>query len=356
MKKILVIEDNLQIRENIVAILELSGYNVKSASNGKEGIKLAETLVPDLILCDIMMPGMDGYDVLEEVQKKKKIAGTPFIFLTGLSKKNEVRRGMNLGADDYITKPFENEELIEAIESRLKKIAFLKKDFLRNHKGVDAFFKEAAEYVKLESLTDNRDLEEFKTNEIIFREGMTAHTIYFIHSGSVKTFRTTSGGKEFITGIHGPGEFFGQLSLLDKNGRYLETAAVLKDTKVYSIPKSDFNNLLHSQNEISNKFIDIISNNLIEVQAQLVNMAYAPVRKRAARALLGLYNKGIVKNKENQAISISREDFAGIIGTATETAIRALSEFKEDGLIKMDLSHKIIILDKEELAYIAESE
>lgn len=356
MKKILVIEDNLSVRENIIDILELAGYKVKSAANGREGVDRAETFIPDLVLCDIMMPEMDGYDVLKEMRKNNKMAGTPFIFLSALSEKNEVRRGMNFGADDYVTKPFEDKELIGAIESRLKRSEFLKKEFLKNHTGITSFLKEASQYVKLESLIENRDLEEFKANEIIFREGMTALKFYFIHSGSVKTFKTSREGKEFITGIYGPGEFFGQISLLNKKGHYLDTASALKNAMVVSISKSNFNTLLHSNNEVSNKFIDIISNNLIEVQEQLLNMAYAPVRRRAAKALLELYDKGIVNDTENRAISIPREDFAGIIGTATETAIRTLSEFKEEGIINMDFSRRIIVLDRDELVYIADSE
>ena len=119
MKKILLIEDNLYVRENTAAILDLAGYKVEVAANGIEGVKKAILFVPDIILCDIMMPEMDGYDVLNELRKKEQLAGIPFIFLTALSKKNEVRKGMNLGADDYITKPFEDKELIDAIEIRL---------------------------------------------------------------------------------------------------------------------------------------------------------------------------------------------------------------------------------------------
>jgi CheY-like chemotaxis protein len=356
MKKILLIEDNLFVRENTAAILDLAGYKVEVAINGKEGVQKAMQFVPDIILCDIMMPEMDGYDVLNEIRKKKDLQSVPFIFLTALSKKSEVRKGMNMGADDYITKPFEDKELIDAIEGRLKKIEFLKKDFIKNEKGIKSFFKEASQYIQLESLSKDRAIQLFESKEFIYREGMAAHQLFFINSGMVKTFRTTKGGKEFVTGIHGKGEFIGQLSLLDKNGRYLESAVALKDSKVYGIPKNDFTELLYGNNEISNKFIGIISNDLIEVQEQLINMAYASVRQRAAKALLDLQKSGIFQEAESSAIGIPREDFAGIIGTATETAIRTLSDFKDESLIKMDSSRRILILDAEELAHIAESE
>lgn len=356
MKKILLIEDNLYVRENTAAILDLAGYKVEVAANGIEGVKKAILFVPDIILCDIMMPEMDGYDVLNELRKKEQLAGIPFIFLTALSKKNEVRKGMNLGADDYITKPFEDKELIDAIEIRLLKIDFLKKRFIKNKKGIKSFLKEASKFVQLESLSRDRKSKVFESKEFIYREGMAAHQLYFIKKGMVKTFRTTKGGKEFVTGIHGKGEFIGQLSLLDKNGIYLESAIALKETKVYSIPKNNFTELLYGNNEISNKFIGIISNDLIEVQEQLINMAFASVRQRAAKALLDLQNSKIFQEEHSSAIGIPREDFAGIIGTATETAIRTLSEFKEEGLIKMDSHRKILILDTKELTHIADSD
>ena len=105
MKKILLIEDNPEMRENTAEILEFAGYQVSAAVNGREGIQKAREENPDLILCDIMMPEMDGYAVLFLLNKDPKTAGVPFIFLTAKADKSEMRKGMNLGADDYLTKP-----------------------------------------------------------------------------------------------------------------------------------------------------------------------------------------------------------------------------------------------------------
>src|SRR5579871_5975243 len=104
MKKILVIEDNTDVRENIVEILELSEYTVLQAPDGKAGVELAIKESPDLIICDIMMPVLDGYGVLHLLNKHKETYGVPFIFLTAKSEKSDFRKGMELGADDYITK------------------------------------------------------------------------------------------------------------------------------------------------------------------------------------------------------------------------------------------------------------
>jgi DNA-binding response OmpR family regulator/two-component sensor histidine kinase len=119
--KILLIEDEQYIRENMQELLEAKGYNVHAATNGKQGVLEAIDYRPNLILCDIMMPKMDGFKVLEQVRKTTSIQNTPFIFLTAKVDKNDVRHGMEMGADDYITKPFTAKELVNAIEARLKR-------------------------------------------------------------------------------------------------------------------------------------------------------------------------------------------------------------------------------------------
>ena len=120
--KILVIEDNTEVRENIQEILELSNYEVVTAENGKRGVEKAKTEKPDLIICDIMMPELDGYGVLYMLGKTPETNGIPFIFLTAKTEKSDFRKGMNLGADDYLTKPFEEMDLLNTIERRLNKI------------------------------------------------------------------------------------------------------------------------------------------------------------------------------------------------------------------------------------------
>ncbi len=122
MKKILIIEDNRSIRENLIDVLETNNFQVFAASNGKEGIKLVSTINnPDLILCDIMMPEFDGYDVKAKLLENEHDALIPFIYLTAKSEVSDVRKGMILGADDYIVKPFDNRELVDSINTRLSK-------------------------------------------------------------------------------------------------------------------------------------------------------------------------------------------------------------------------------------------
>lgn len=123
MKRILVIEDEPEMRRNITALLRYKDYQPIAAENGRVGVELARREKPDLILCDVMMPELDGYGVLRALQADAALASIPFIFLTAKGEKDDLRSGMNLGADDYLTKPIANNELVEAIEARLNRSA-----------------------------------------------------------------------------------------------------------------------------------------------------------------------------------------------------------------------------------------
>ncbi|MEB3278117.1 MAG: EAL domain-containing protein [Lyngbya sp.] len=123
MTKILIIEDEDSIRENIAELLEIENFEVQTAANGIQGLERAKHIIPDLILCDVMMPKLDGYEVLTELRKHPETANIPFIFLTAKAERTDLRQGMNLGADDYLTKPCSSEELLEAIAARLQRNA-----------------------------------------------------------------------------------------------------------------------------------------------------------------------------------------------------------------------------------------
>lgn len=123
MKKILVIEDEPEMRRNISVLLRYKGYHPIEAANGRLGVDLARRDAPDLVLCDVMMPELDGFGVLQALQADARLALIPFIFLTAKGEKDDLRSGMNLGADDYLTKPVGNEELVRAIETRLRRSA-----------------------------------------------------------------------------------------------------------------------------------------------------------------------------------------------------------------------------------------
>src|ERR1700743_798943 len=137
MRRLLVIDDHDEIRENIAEILTLAGYTVFTAENGKRGVETALKENPELVICDIMMPELDGYGVLHLLRKNAATLNTPFIFLTAKTERTDFRKGMEMGADDYITKPFDDIELLNAIEIRLKKYDILQAKYAAGEKGAN---------------------------------------------------------------------------------------------------------------------------------------------------------------------------------------------------------------------------
>jgi len=348
MKKIVLIEDNDDIRENTAEILKLAKYNVLTASNGKEGVELTQNENPDLIICDVMMPVLDGYGVLHMLSKNPVTSGIPFIFLTAKAERGDFRKGMEMGADDYLTKPFDDIELLNAIESRLKKAETIKKEFSKNIEGLNDFIQSAKTYDDLKKLSAENDIRKYKKKDEIYSESHYPKGLFFIKKGKVKTYRANEQGKEFITGLYKEGDFFGYLALLEEE-KYSDTATTLEDAEICLIPKDDFYSLLYKNSEVSKKFIKIISDNLQEKEEQLVKLAYNSVRKRVAEALITLYNRYKKEEEDNFSINISREDLANLAGTATETTIRTLSDFKEENLIEIKGS-TITILNSDKLA------
>lgn len=347
MKKILLIEDNKEMRENTAEILELANYKVVTAANGKAGVEMAIKENPDVIVCDIMMPDLDGYGVLYLLGKNPATAGIPFIFLTAKAEKSDLRKGMSMGADDYLTKPFDEMELLNAVETRLKKSALFKKEFSQNIEGLDEFLNTAKGLSELEKLSKDRKVLHYRKKEMIYMEGDEPTGIIFISKGKIKTFKTHEVGKELITGIHQEGHFIGYTDLIESK-EYSESAEALEDCEVSIIPRTDFFALIYSNRDVAAKFIRMLSNNLQETEQRLINLAYNSVRKRVADALITI-QESYLKNGEKSPFSVSREDLASIVGTATESVIRTLSDFKEEKLI--DIREKqIYILNFEKLS------
>lgn len=346
-KKILLIEDNKEMRENISEILELSRYEVVSAKNGKEGVEYAEKEKPDLIICDIMMPVLDGYGVLHMLSKNEKTADIPFIFLTAKAEKTDFRKGMEMGADDYITKPFDKIDLLNAIESRLKKSDGLKQLFSKNLQGLDDFLESVKNFDDLKKLSEEKELRTYKKKNVIYSEGNYSRGVYFINKGKVKTYQSNEDGKEFITGLFKEGDFFGYLTLLEEK-EYSDSAMTLEDSELFLLPKEDFFSLVYKNAEVSRKFISMLTDNLKEKEQQLIKLAYNSVRKRVAESLTTLADRFKKDDESLFVLNISREDLSNISGTAKESAIRTLSEFKDEGLIDIS-GGTITILNLEKL-------
>jgi CRP-like cAMP-binding protein len=332
MKTVLVIEDVKEMAENISAILKLAHYNVLMALDGKTGVELAQQQQPDLVLCDIMMPDLDGYAVLHILNKDPRTANIPFIFLTAKADKNDFRTGMNLGADDYITKPFDGFDLLKVVEMRLKKNELVRSNYKNELSDINLFFNKAKELKEFQKLSENRHTRKCHKKEFIFMEGQTLNDVYFISKGQVKTYKVNEDGKELITGIHGEGDFLGYVSLLE-DAPSIENAVTLTEVEIAMIPKQDFITLIYSSKDVARKFIKLLSNNLAEAEERLLDLAYQSVRQRVAGALLRL-NSHLDTSLKHEIISITRKDIANIVGTATESLNRTLAEFREEGLIE----------------------
>lgn len=348
MKKILIIEDDKIIRGNMTELLELDGYSVETAINGKEGVEKALATIPDLILCDIKMPKIDGYGVLHLLSKDNRTAGIPFIFVTAKNERNDLRKGMEMGADDYLSKPFEDTELYSAVEARLKKSSLQKNKTDQQTDKFRQFIKQADEHINLTILTKKLEADKFKTREIIFRSGDFPHFIYFIDQGKVKTFRMNEDGKEFIVNIYDSGDFFGYQAIFEDRA-YMKNAEALESSHIYKIPKEQFLDLIYKNREVAAQLIQVISKTLTEKEAELMHMAYDSVRKRVALKLLE-----IMPDDDNQVSFISRADFAAIIGTSTETLVRTLTELKNLKIISTE-GQNIMLLDKKKLSKLSKS-
>lgn len=351
MKKILLIEDNEDVRSNTAEILELSNYQVIVAENGKIGIEKALEHLPDLIICDIMMPMLDGYGVLHAIHKNDAIKNTPFIFLTAKTERGDFRKGMELGADDYITKPFSGTELLNAVDGRLKKIDLLKQELSPGIEGLQYLMETSIgkDYLKL--LTEDRNINNYKKKQIVYSEGNHPNRLYYVLKGKVKTYKSNDNGKELVTELFLPGDFLGYVAMLEDTV-YKDSAAALEETELAIIPREDFDQLINNNKEVAQKFIRLLAKNISERENQLVNIAYNSLRRKVADALLMLYKKYHQSTEDADAMLISRGSLATIAGTAKESLIRTLSDFRNEKLIDIKQNGSILILNLKKLEFL----
>jgi len=348
-EKILVIEDNAEMRENIVEILTIAGYDVRDAENGKVGVDAALAERPDLILCDIMMPQLDGYSVLNRLTQDEKTSGVPFIFLTAKADRSDMRKAMDLGADDYITKPFDDLDLLSAVKSRLEKAQRIRSTSREPLTGMNQLLAEVKGLSDLTKISEHATSKKYKKKETVFLEGDDALGLYFLKSGKVKVYKSHEIGKDLILYLVHENEFFGFLPLL-QHEPHSASAEVLEDAEIVFFPKADFNKMVDGSFDVLKEVVDLLSNRVKTEQERLMNLAYSSVRKRTAEALLHLkqrYDKG----EEQFSMAIARDDLARIVGTATESLIRTLSDFKQEGLISIDGS-RITIINEHKLNHL----
>jgi DNA-binding response OmpR family regulator len=348
-RTILIIDDNEDIRENTAEILSLGGYKTLTAENGKRGVEAALLEKPDLIVCDIMMPELDGYGVLHLLRKNPETENIPLIFLTAKAERSDLRKGMEMGADDYITKPFEEIELMNAIESRLKKYEVLQKNYNASGKGLSELANDLRESGMLQFNPDNYNSELYTKKQVIYAEGKRPRFLYYLVKGKVKGFKTHEDGKEYITDLYSDGDFIGYPALIEEKN-YDDSAVALEDTEIVQVPREDFQQMIDGNISVASKFIRIITQNVKEKEERLLSLAYSSLRKRVAKALVDIHGK-FNPAGENKPIEISREDIAHYVGTATESLIRTLSDFKSEKLIEIK-DGKISISNIEKLKHL----
>jgi len=348
MKTVLLIEDDLTLLANTKELLELYDYKVWYAENGEIGVNLALQTNPDIIICDIMMPVLNGYEVFEKLNKNKATSSIPFIFLSCKTEINDVRKDMNLGADGYVTKPFNIQDLMNTIERRLVKNAIL------NHTTPKKLVP-VSEPLKINSLNQLREFfkkagefEEFDKHEVIYKERKNADSIYFVEKGLIKTHRMDEFGKELITGIYKKEEFLGFYSF-KKLSSYPETASALEKGSLYRLSTKRFQEILSGSHQLTLELAQLQSENLSVLRSHLLEMAYGSVLKKTTNTILKFVDG--TQNNLLEAIKISRSDLASIAGISTESLIRSLSLLKKEKLIDIE-GRNIKILNLQELYHV----
>jgi DNA-binding response OmpR family regulator len=343
-EKILIIEDNDGIRENVAEILEMANYTVYKADNGKFGVEMALRYLPDIILCDIMMPELDGYGVLYILNKNAETSTIPFIFLTAKADHSDLRKGMEMGADDYLTKPFDDMELLNAIDIRLRKKAYLElqqQNKANEFKVLIAKTDGLAEFTKIIQGHKNR---EFRKNQVLFNESDIGRGLYLVIEGKIKTIKISEDGRELMTGLYTVGDYIGINTALS-NTPHTDTATAVENSIVCMIPTEEMEKVLSLYPDVAKNFINLLSHDNRNKEEQLLQLAYQSVRKKLAGAILRLYNHQTIKNK---VLTTSRENLASMACIAAETVSRTLSDFRDEKII--DRQGKIItILDLDRL-------
>jgi CRP-like cAMP-binding protein len=283
-----------------------------------------------------MMPELDGYGVLRILSKNETTAGVPFIFLTAKTELVDVRRGMTLGADDYITKPFDDVELLDTIEVRLQKAKH------NPASSTQSIINPLTGEEVIESLPAHiRDGEVrlIRKKDLLFSEGQTCRSVFIIKSGRAIATKIDDYSKEVVTRLYQYPTIIGVSSAFTGQ-RYQETVKAFEDLEVLPVKKDDFIKYVLHDPSAAFYFLQQMASYQLHSDEKLLLQAFGSVRMKLAATLTDLFNSYVVDDKA--VIPVSREDLASMAGTAKETIIRCLSEFKEEGLVSIQGSDIII--------------
>lgn len=351
MYTILIVENRPEKRTALKEILELAHYQTAVAQNGQEALQQVEKERPDLILCKAELPRLNGYEMLHLLSKDTELTTIGFIFTCAKASPQDIRRGMNMGADDFLKEPYSKIDLLGAIEARLNRIKKLCNTHIKPTGDLLGFMDEVTKIKGLEDLSIGHQRRVFKKREVIFHEGDPAHHLSYVLKGRVKLIKTDHYGKELINEIIDQSQFFGYLALM-KGEEFHQTAICLEPSEIVKIPKTDFWALLHRNRQVSERFIAMLANDTVEQKDRLLRMAFGTVKERLAAVLLNLHEKYNPQESDMVKLKITRESLAGMVGTTTESLIRTLSELKEAGYIEVS-GREICLLRKLELRQMA---
>lgn len=346
---ILLIEEDNEIRKNVSEILTLARYKIITAVNGKEGIEKARAQRPEVIVCAIMMSGIDGFCVLNIIRNDPLTRHTHFIFLTARNDPEDFRQAIKSGANDFIVKPFSGGDLLDAIKCYIESsraIADAAEDgvllspliSIPEHVPFEnntAFaINDVTIQASLKHLLADCELERFMKKNVVYREGSLPRNLYFVRAGKVKAFRSHQDGKNLIVDLFTEGDFMGYAPIL-LGTNHIETAEVIESSELIIIPKKKLDDLLNTEPPLVKFFLDRLAKDFIEKDQRLLGLAYNTLRKKVAEALLIIEKKYRKQKDEEFEVDIEREELASIAGTATESLIRTLYAFKNENLIEM---------------------
>jgi CRP-like cAMP-binding protein len=349
-RKILLIASEPAIRSCVSEILELADYNLLQANDGKTGVEIANLEAPDVVITDLSLAGLDGYGVLHLLQGKSWFGNAVFIVLCGACDKNELRKAMELGADDVIIKPFEGTELLSSLETRIRK-----KELGGQWRKKEEMVALVAETEKemQDYLVKDRNIDRYNKKQIIIKEGERPTKLFYVVNGKARSFKTHPDGKDLVIELYGPGDYLGFIEIINGTN-HEETVEAIDYTEIALIPRHDFEELLSQNGLASRKFMEKIASRAVRMQNRLLWLAYHSLRQKVAAALLHLKAKYDQPANGSFAINMNRAAFASIAGTAIESSIRTLSEFKAEHLIELEQDGTIRLLNEKKLQQLVE--
>ena len=347
MPKIVVIEDQEEVRENLMETLELADYEVFGACDGHEGVRAVKEHLPQLVLCDVMMPRLDGFGVLELLRKDATTAAIPLVFLTARAERDDLRRGMNLGAADYVTKPFFQDELLRVVELRLADAAASspRQQAARNGGGL---VDESAATAALLALRERGRRRGYHERAPICFAGDTAHSAFYVERGRVRLFRDTDFGKGITVDAVGPGGWVGVGDVIAE-AAMSASASAYPEAEVVIVDRAEVVDAFRHEPALGMWLARQLAQDIALRNESLLQVAYFSVRKRVAEFLLRA-DERLGDGAAERVLDFRREDIAETIGTTPESVTRVLTEFRREGAVELPGAGGVVVASRAKLS------